>query len=417
MCMLSCAPTRIIDKSFDKATAFSQGFSGLAVYDPENNKMLYEHNAAKYFTPASNIKLFTFYTGLVVLEDSVPALDYQIKNDSLIFSGTGDPSFLNPDLPESGVYQFLKLRGEKLYYLPPVYPEHHFGPGWAWDDYNSSYSAERTPFPVYANQVVLTPSPDHDLPLILPKFFKDSISLNLLYSEPKRAIDQNIFLIPPSYNKGYRSQHIPFKFSNQVLVAILKDTLDKEVKLLNRTSSTNYNFTTLYSIPTDSMYKRMLEVSDNLIAEQILLLSARKLTDTLKTDIAIRYMKANYLQDLPDEPYWVDGSGLSRYNLVTPRAMVKLLQKIYHIVPEERLFSLLATGGESGTLKDHYASEEPYIFAKTGTLRNNHSLSGYLKAKSGKVLIFSFMNSNYTVPSSQLKTHMEIILRSIYENN
>src|SRR5690606_39675790 len=58
-------------------------------------------------------------SGLKILEDSVPALHYIVQNDSLIFRGTGDPSLLNPDLPQSRILNFLASRGEKIFYLPP----------------------------------------------------------------------------------------------------------------------------------------------------------------------------------------------------------------------------------------------------------------------------------------------------------
>ena len=140
----------------------------------------------------------------------------------------------------------------------------------------------------------------------------------------------------------------------------------------------------------------MLENSNNFIAEQILLLAANELSDTFQTKIAINYMKENYLKDLPDEPVWVDGSGLSRYNLVTPRSMVKLLEKIKNEVPYEELFATLPVGGKTGTLKEQFYAPEPFIFAKTGSLSNNYNLSGFLKTKKGKMLIFSFMNNNFT---------------------
>jgi D-alanyl-D-alanine carboxypeptidase/D-alanyl-D-alanine-endopeptidase (penicillin-binding protein 4) len=414
--LASCSTTIQINTTFNKAEAFKQGFSGLVVFDPEENKMIYERYSNKYFTPASNIKLLTFYAGLKILGDSIPALKYVVKNDSLIFWGTGDPSFLYPDLPESMVYQFLKNRKEKLYYLPPVFTEAHFGPGWAWDDYNSYYSVERSAFPIYGNYVKFDFIPGFDIPNSSPSFFENNLVVEPdASSEIIRDPAANIFRHKTFFgNKGF-SQIVPFKYSPELFVKLLADTLKKPVEIIRQKTEGFSETKTLYSLPADSLYKTMLQQSDNFIAEQILFMVSGKILDSLKTDLAIDHIKDNFLKNLPDEPFWVDGSGLSRYNLVTPRSMVKLLEKISREVPQKRLFKLLATGGKSGTIRNRYVADEPYIFAKTGTLRNNHNLSGYLKAKSGKVLIFSFMNNNYTVPSSEIKKQMELILRKIYE--
>jgi D-alanyl-D-alanine carboxypeptidase/D-alanyl-D-alanine-endopeptidase (penicillin-binding protein 4) len=414
--LTSCSLTHQINTTFKKADAFKQGFSGLAVYNPSTKKMIYQRYSNKYFTPASNIKLITFYAGLKVLGDSIPALKYSAKNDSLIFWGTGDPSFLYTELPQSKVYQFLKSAEAKLYYIPPVYTEAHFGPGWAWDDYNDYYSVERSAFPIYGNYVKFDFIPGLDIPKTFPSFFKDYLMIDSnSSSEIIRDPTENIFRYKTFLENKASSQVVPFKYSSDLFVQLLADTLQKPVEIISQKTDDFSDIKTLYSLPVDSLYKTMLQQSDNFIAEQILFMVAGKISDSLKTDLAINYIKENFLKDLPDEISWVDGSGLSRYNLVTPRNMVKILSKIAQEVPQKRLFSLMASGGKSGTLKNSYIADEPYIFAKTGSLSNNHTLSGFLKAKSGRVLIFSFMNNNFRVPTSEIKKQMEIILRKIYE--
>jgi len=120
------------------------------------------------------------------------------------------------------------------------------------------------------------------------------------------------------------------------------------------------------------------------------------------------------LSGFPQEPHWVDGSGLSRYNLITPNDYVYLLEKIYKEVPEEELFSYLPIGGKRGTIKSWYKNEKPYIFAKTGTLSNNHNLSGFIRTKKGNILIFSYMNNHYQKTHSDIKRDMEKNLKIIY---
>lgn len=408
---------RDLNKDFLSSATFQQGFSGFAIYDPEKAEYIYTHNAHKYFTPASNIKLLTFYTGLKMLGDSIPAIKYGITNDSVIFTGTGDPSFLNPDLPGSDIFHFFESSNKKLFYHPSLYAEKIFGPGWSWDDYNADYSVERTAFPIYGNRVTFSFQKGDEIPEISPAYFKDSLKTEAdpfkKTSEIIRDIAKNEFTYQNFIRPKPEELMIPFKFSGKLITELMSDTLKKEVKLIKKLPENFYYKKTLYSVPADSIYKTMLQVSDNFIAEQILLMAANTISDSLKTAIAIDYMKEKYLSDLPDEIYWADGSGLSRYNLTTPRSMIKLLEKIKNEVPMEKLLGMLAVGGKSGTLKNYYKATEPYIYAKTGTLRNNHSISGYLKAKSGKILIFSFMNSNYTVPTKDLKEGMEKILKLV----
>ncbi|PTX42057.1 D-alanyl-D-alanine carboxypeptidase/D-alanyl-D-alanine-endopeptidase (penicillin-binding protein 4) [Christiangramia gaetbulicola] len=410
-----------IESDFFESAEFKKGFAGFALYDPVSDEMLYTHNADKYFTPASNTKLFTLYTGLKILGDSIPGIKYTIKGDSLIFKGTGDPSFLNPDLPESKVLSFFKQSEKELFYAPPVYKEKRLGPGWAWDDYDSYYSAEKIDFPIYGNLIEVKFDKGSSKPsAVKPQRFKDSISAVKPTDPANKYTQRDISSNKMEFQEFERTedftQYIPFHFSNELITEIISDTIQDTVKIYSGDIKKLDFDNTLYSVPADSIYKRMMQVSDNFIAEQILLMAADKVSDSLKTSIAIDHMKENHLKDLLDEPMWYDGSGLSRYNLFTPRSMVKLIEKIENEIPVEKLFKILAVGGESGTLKNYYKAETPYIYAKTGTLRNNHSLSGFLVTKSGRILIFSFMNSNYTVPTSELKQGMTRILERIRDN-
>ncbi|HET7361593.1 MAG TPA: D-alanyl-D-alanine carboxypeptidase [Salinimicrobium sp.] len=422
--MASCSSTRNLKKeighTFENFDAFQPGFSGFVLYDPATREVIYEHNGSKYFTPASNTKLFTFYTGLQVLGDSIPALKYVVRNDSLYFWGTGDPTFLHEGYSYSRVYEFLKDRPEQLVYVPPVFEEEAFGPGWAWDDYNWYYSRERSAFPIYGNGIKFVFWPRDSVPQIYPGYFQESTlrdtSITGNNSLVLRDLSKNHFVFQHQKGNGKEEQLVPFKTSPELLVNMLSDTLNKKVLLLKNPPEYLSPKKMLYSVPADSLYQPMLQNSNNFFAEQILLMSSKILSDTLKSKIAIDYMKEHYLKDLPDEPIWVDGSGLSVYNKFTPRTMVKLLEKIKNEVPRERLFKLLPAGGVSGTIKNLYTAEEPYIFAKTGTLSNAHMLSGFLRTKEGKILIFSFMNNNYTVPTSRIKDGMEKILRNIYLN-
>jgi D-alanyl-D-alanine carboxypeptidase/D-alanyl-D-alanine-endopeptidase (penicillin-binding protein 4) len=410
----SCAPRfqQQLEKSLAATEAKFKEHAGFVLYDPAEQKTIYSFKGEQYFTPASNTKIFTFYTCLRLLSDSVPAFRYTPGRDSLIFWGTGDPSFLYKYVHTNpAVYEFLTRYPSSLYFSTGNYKTTHFGPGWAWDDYNDYYSTERSPFPMYGNIFWL--ESNGATTVIKPRVFEKYKSTGPRRSRPKieREVHANDFVFYPGRKAD--TLDIPFRADATFIAELLKDTLHRDIVTITKPMPSTAK--TMYSIPADSLYKVMMQESDNFIAEQLLLICAGILSDTLQPEIAIRYSKKNFLNDLTDEPVWFDGSGLSRYNLFTPRSLVQLWDKIYNLVPRERLFPLLATGGVNGTLKNWYGKDKPYIYAKTGTLMHNHCVSGYLVAKSGKVLIFSFMNSNYPTSTTQIRKNMQDIFNLIYE--
>ena len=127
---------RKIKKQFKHSAILNDHFTGFALYDMDDQKMIWSQNADKFFTPASNTKLFTFYTCLNMLGDSIPAIKYVIRHDSLIFWGAGDPAFLHSDIKGIKGYNFLKNSGKKLFFSTGNYTGNFYGDGWAWDDYN-----------------------------------------------------------------------------------------------------------------------------------------------------------------------------------------------------------------------------------------------------------------------------------------
>jgi serine-type D-Ala-D-Ala carboxypeptidase/endopeptidase (penicillin-binding protein 4) len=416
--LYSCSPISRgrLNKTFRSTEAMFQDHTGFVLYDPAKNRTVFDFNGSSYFTPASNTKIFTFFASLKVLGDSVPALEYVQRNDSLIFWGTGDPSFLNKEVfYDSGVYHFLSTSETELFFSGANFHTKHLGEGWAWDDYNSGYSAERSPFPLYGNVVsvvadqhLMRISPDYFIPYFKQGESKDDTQI-------ERGLNENTFVFHPSEKIApVKEFSIPFRVDTLTFLGLLSDTLKRPVRAVHKPLPRFTNI--LFSLHLDSLYRVMMQESDNFIAEHLLMMCANVLSDSLQPEIAINFVKENYLKDLPDEPVWVDGSGLSRYNLFTPRSIVKLWQKIWEIMPRERLFPLLATGGVNGTIQKWYAAEKPYIFGKTGSLSNNHCLSGFLVTKKGKVLIFSFMNSNYTTTTNAIRRNMQGLLENIYEH-
>ncbi len=401
-----------VKKYFD-SDFFRTQFTGFALYDPEEEALLYSYQSDKYFTPASNTKIFTLYTGLHVLGDSIPALHYAAERDTLYIEGTGNPVFLHPYFKDRNALGFLKNQQLPIAWYSDNFTEERSGPGWAWDDYAYYYAAERSALPMYGN--VLTITGNREKTECSPGYFRDVVNHDSKAPYP-RDLRHNTFYVP-EYIKTGDTLEIPFIQTTELTTRLLSDTLGK--KVFHTTRKLPLNKKTLYShTPVDSLFRRMMLESDNFLAEQILLMAAGTLSDSLNTRKIIDYTLQRFLPDIPQKPRWVDGSGLSRYNLFTPESMVYVLNRMYHEYPQERLFQLFPAGGVSGTLKHYYKGDGdvPYIYAKSGSLSNNYNLSGYIRTKSGKILIFSYMNNHYMHETTAVKQHMDTLLRYIREH-
>jgi D-alanyl-D-alanine carboxypeptidase/D-alanyl-D-alanine-endopeptidase (penicillin-binding protein 4) len=122
------------------------------------------------------------------------------------------------------------------------------------------------------------------------------------------------------------------------------------------------------------------------------------------------------LKDLPQKPHWVDGSGLSRYNLFTPQDMVTILNKMQTEFGIERMKAILPTGNE-GTLTNYYKNETGYVFAKTGTLSGVVAFSGFLFTKKNKLLIVSVLVNNHQASATAVRRAVEKFVEQLREKN
>ena len=407
--LFNCKSSRITKEITKKIETpfYENQFTGLLVINPKTDDTIYNHNADKYFTPASNTKIFTLYTALNVLPEQIPAFKYLIEVDTIYMQGTGNPTFLHSFFNDSTALKMAR-NYKKVNLIINNYEDDKLGPGWAWEDYDTYFSPERSSFPMYAN--VLTISNQDSL-----KSVPDVLRKNIQISSNKfrRSLNKNEFF----YNsKSNKTIEVPMVMDTLIITELWNDILPNKAVILNH-SDKEMDEVAYSSIPADSLYKRMMEVSDNFLAEQMLILSSSMLSDTLSSRKVIKYMLENKLSYLKQKPRWVDGSGLSRYNLFTPTSFVQILSEMYAKMPRERLFNLFPVEGVSGTLKKQGSvASDPYIYAKSGTVGNNHSLSGYLITNKGKTLIFSFMNNHYRKPTIAIKERMQLVFEFLRDN-
>jgi D-alanyl-D-alanine carboxypeptidase/D-alanyl-D-alanine-endopeptidase (penicillin-binding protein 4) len=382
---------------------FDNQFLGVFIYDPLNNDTIVKYNSHKYFTPASNTKIATLYTALKTLPEKIPALKYFTSVDTIYIEGTGDPSFLHPYFKDSTTLTFLKKYKYIKLHLNN-FNASAYGPGWAWEDYDAYYQPERSPLPMYGNVVTMFKK---DTLHITPSFFAKNV--HEVMAPKNRERYQNTFY----YNATKKDTvETPFMIDTSLIKNLLEKELKQKIQLISTFPKVEKNL--LYSVSTDSILKRMMTISDNFLAEQLLVLVSGTLSDTLSIKKAQDYILIKNLTDLKQMPRWVDGSGLSRYNLFSPESLVHILKKMYEEQPRERLFNLFPVGGVSGTLTNMFkGTNQPYIYAKSGSLGNVYCLSGYLLTKSGKTLIFSFMNNHYKQPTEEIKKQMQVIFENL----
>lgn len=414
--LASCSVTKQISKQADtillKDTAIRTGHIGISIYEPETNTYWYNYNATNYFIPASNTKLFTLYAGMKYLGDSLVGLRYQMKGDSTVIEPTGDPTFLLGEFKNQPALVFLKKQ-KKIYLTEDFLYKDFLGNGWAWNDFKEGYMAQRSCFPIYGN-VAKAKWVSPDSVNVYPSFYqRQSIVAEKATAgfDVIKDFEDNHFIF---INGTDRNKEIPFRPTILDIQSLLEDTLKTKLGS-DWWIHDKKGMLKVYSQPSDSLFKPMMHRSDNFFAEQTLLMASNEKLGYMSDEKIIDTLLKTDLKDIPQKPRWVDGSGLSRYNLFTPQSFVYIINKTKNEFGWERLKNILPTGG-TGTLSAYYKKDSGFIYAKTGTLSNNCALSGVLFTKKGKQLIFSVLANNYITGATPVRKAVEKFLLAIREN-
>jgi len=440
-----------------------RAFFGAKVVSLANDQILYAHNPSSFFMPASNMKLVTAVAAAEILGfdyrfQTVLATNGRIANGclegDLIVVGSGDPTIGarlgSPSLEEMengdascvfrGWAEELKGRGitriiGNLVGDTSVFsgPEH--GEGWAWDDFPWGFAARISGLQFNENLALLRIAPrsgEAATPMLnlMPPGALQLVNL-LSYAGEQESPEVEVTVLHPGVLelrgkvRGNRSSLYslsvpsPPDYFLGTLKQVLVDSgvsVDGAVRVMAAGEPTPQPLETLLVYDSPELryvLKVLLKVSQNLYAETLL-----KTLSPLKKQKSFEDGREQVEQVLgaigvPEDGFVVsDGSGVSRYNLVTPETLVTLLRHVYRQPYAADFLDCLPIGGVDGTLRDRLVLSPAAgkTRAKTGTLTYVRCLSGYVTTRDGETLAYSLM-LNHVAP--QLMRRPETVLDEI----
>ena len=415
--VLSACSVRQAQKTLLSSEAVKGAHIGIAVYNDTKGNWLTKYQSDHYFTPASNTKILATYLGLQFLGDSLPGWKMAENADTLFLMPMGDPSFMHPEFRYQPVVDIIKNTKKQVVIVGNQQDQFEiFGSGWSWADYAEDYQPERSRMPIYGNVVHFYQS-NKKLEAIKPfYFFKDFVDLDKVAEKnwSRNRLGNRFF----TTNENNKSKYFQVPFSQEVApmllaVSLLKDTLEKSISFQKNASIPASSYKTIKTVPTDSLLKIMMLRSDNFYADQIVLMASAQLFGKMDDAALIDSAKKLFFADLPQNMRWVDGSGLSRYNLNTPENYITILQQMQAKFGEDRVKNIFEKGGE-GTISAYYKNFPGTIYAKTGTLGGQVALSGFIYTPKQQKLYFSVLVANHMSPSSALvRRAVETYLTSV----
>jgi len=411
---------------------------GIKIVDVKNGRVIYQRNADRTFVPASNLKLYTDAAALLYLG---PGFQFQtqlftnakrvqnhVLRGNLYVKFGGDPTLTSAELAQLIAqlkhYQVRSIRGNVVVDTSN-FAAKPYGPGWMSHDEHYGYGAQNTPLSLDQNAQALMINPATrsgvraHINLIPPNRFirvrnhlktvsmvrncrvhykmnaHNTLTVSGCIYISGRGFWQRIAIVNPWY---YAHQVIKHALRQQHIVLhgnIVRGTTKQHSKLLASYQSPNLSQIVLQT----------LKPSNNVLADAVFLKLGQAYYHHPATwangALAVQTILNNKIGINFDSSTIADGSGLSRYNLVTPANTVKLLRYMYNDFPVAYEFiAALPVAGRDGTLVKHMLAEhmQGWARAKTGSMTGISSLSGYFLTKRQHVYAFSIMVNGFSGP-------------------
>lgn len=420
---------------------------GVLVKEAETGKVIYSRNADKLLSPASSMKLFTAAAALYQLKpDFRFATTLTQKNQNYYITFSGSPSFTQDNLTEL-LLHFKKnhistINGniviDSSQYQAPNYPS-----GTSYDDLGWYYAAPDTAAILNENMASfdLISAEELGKPVqIKPKTMPKALNLinevtTVSKDEEKGHCSLNLEIKPENTIRLFgcmvqekNPKLIELAIPDPILLVkqVVKKVLYKNGVVLKGEIMTGVSpvetqeIQRFQSKTLDQLITHMLQQSDNLYANSLTKKLGYSLTGkgTHKEGAyAIKKILTEHTHLDMSQIELVDGEG-TRYNLVTAEQMVTLLSDLYHDKNVQSiLFNALPQTGVSGTLKERMKKTmlEKKVYAKTGSMHDISSLSGFLVNPSEKTYIFAIIINGVNKPIAKAKKLEEKILLAVDE--
>ena len=432
----------------------AKGDWGLLIADAATGQVLFERNADEYFVPASNMKLFTTALALAKLgteyrfrttieATTAPTADGKIAGPVFLV-GRGDPNLSNRKFPYVLKEEFdgppekvigeladaVAARGIKeisgdIVGDDSYFPRERYPNGWEIDDMVWEYGAAISAIVVDDNTVQLTLTPgekagdrvDAIVSPSAPEFTVDNQTITsaagvkadlTLKREPGSNLVTVLGTLPAKSNP--RKLTLAIQEPALHAAAMLKRLLeDRGIKVGGAArglslppgalaGETRMVLAEHLSVALGDSVKLVNKISQNLHTEMLLRTAARQSGVWTTPDDLANFAGSFYaVAGIPaGDVVQTDGSGLSRHDLVTPRAVVALLLYAEKQPWFRAYFDSLPVAGVDGTLEDRMKSSiaAERLHAKTGSVEHVRTRSGYADLPNGKRLVFSFMSNN-----------------------